>query len=322
MKLEIVTPTHVGSGSAYMEIDYVYRNGKVRIVDYEKAYIQDKRVQKAIDNGKFNPNIALNYYKYEIDAFCRPTGRILEHIKLGVKPYIPGSSIKGAIRTAILWKYLKDNNKKVRNLKELKKAENEIFGSTPYNDIMKFLIVCDSQPVSLSNLAVYRSEVLSETTENGKLTMQPKSFRIYTESLKPNTVLEWNIKVKDGGKNNKYIKKWDKSIIEFSKEVIRIEENFFKERNAKGQFNALLKHIDKIKSKLESGEVFMRIGFSTGWLWKTVGALLDNKERVHAAEKLKINRGKRGKDFPKTRRVIVENKKYTMLPGWVKISYD
>lgn len=329
MRIKVISPTHVGSGSRYAIFDYLYQNGKVRIIDYERAYLENEKIRRLIDGGKFDPRAASRYCKYEVDSFCAPDREILEHIKVAGKPYIPGSSLKGTIRTALLWKYLRDSNKKIRSKEELTHIEKGFFGGSAHDDFMKFLLVRDSHSVSLDNLAVYETVILTEKVKNDKLWMEPKTIKtrteirpikIYTESLKPNTELNnVEIEVKSKNEKSKYLENWDNILAEFSKHVIGIEREFFERRNLTGELDTVLNFIDDIILKLDSGEILFRLGFSTGWLWKTIGSLLTKNERIELASKLQLNRGRKGKDFPKTRRVIRENGEYRWLPGWVQL---
>ncbi|WP_456328646.1 type III-A CRISPR-associated RAMP protein Csm5 [Archaeoglobus sp.] len=314
MILRVLSPTHIGSGEVLTDIDYVYihTNEKVRVIDYERAWREDSRIRERIERGVFNPREASNYYKYELKAFCKPRGKVLEHIKVLGKPYIPGSSLKGAIRTAILWKYLKDRSLKVKSIGELRKFEQELFTSNK-RDLMSLLVVRDSKPVSLENLGVYETAVLSEASDGDRPILKEKKFRIYTESLIPKTKLEIDLVVK-----SKDLESWKDAIAEFTRHVISIERDFF-ERRDNGMLSEVLKFIDEIERRLDSGKIVFRLGFSTGWLWKTVGSLLSKKERVILARKLRLSR-RLGLDFPKTRRVIVDAfGRYKWLPGWLEI---
>ena len=317
MILRVVSPTHIGSGDKLTRIDYIHRNGKIRIIDYEKAWNENEKIRKMIEAGRFDPRIASNYYKYEVDAFCKPEGDILEHIKILGRPYIPGSSVKGAVRTALLWKYLKDKNLKVKSKEELRRVEKEFFASHS-GDLMRFFLVRDSKPAEIESLGIYETIILSERDRQleEKALKSGRTLKIYTESLKPDTKLEIDIKV-----NDKNLEDWMDKLSEFSKFVLSIDRKFFEDRND-GRFDRILKFIDEIESKLNSGRILFRLGFSTGWLWKTVGSLLTREERLEIAKKLRLSR-KFGSDFPKTRRVIVDYEKssrtYKWLPGWLEI---
>ena len=312
MKIRVVTPTHIGSGGVITKLDYIVMNGKVRVIDYYKAWEMDKRIREKIERGIFDPRECKNYYKYEIDAFCNPRRDIHEHIKVSGKPYIPGSSLKGAIRTALIWKYLKDRGMKVKSSDELKKVE------AVFNNIMRFLVIRDSESVDFNNLGVYEIAILSEKGDS----LVEKEFKLYVESLKPNTELEVEIITRDKDakilkdKNAEILKDWKNTLLEFSKYVLKIDKEFIERRND-GRFDELIKSLEYIEDKLESGRILFRLGFSTGWLWKTVGSLLSRDERIEVAKKLGLSR-RFGTDFPKTRRVVVF-KGYKWLPGWLEI---
>lgn len=304
MKIRVVTPTHIGSGGVITKLDYIVMNGKVRVIDYYKAWEMNKRIREKIERGIFDPRECKNYYKYEVNGFCNPRGDIHEHIKVSGKPYIPGSSLKGAIRTALIWKYLKDRGMKVKTPNELKKVE------AVFTDLMRFLVIRDSESVDLNNLGVYEIAILSE---KGGSSVE-KEFKLYVESLKPNTELEIEIITKD--KNVEILQDWENTLLEFSKYVLKIDKEFIESKND-GRFDELIKSLEYIEDKLESGRILFRLGFSTGWLWKTVGSLLSRSERIEIAKKFRLSR-RFGTDFPKTRRVVVCNG-YKWLPGWVEM---
>ncbi|OYT33598.1 MAG: type III-A CRISPR-associated RAMP protein Csm5, partial [Candidatus Aenigmarchaeota archaeon ex4484_52] len=88
---------------------------------------------------------------------------IREQIKTKNIPYIPGTSIKGAIRTALLWYYAKNNFNDLKNILETelnnktnKKFIGNKFVDTCFNlnyskkdakyDLLKFLEVSDFMP--------------------------------------------------------------------------------------------------------------------------------------------------------------------------------
>ncbi|MCS7121447.1 MAG: type III-A CRISPR-associated RAMP protein Csm5 [Archaeoglobaceae archaeon] len=325
MKLKIKTPTHIGSGSRYEPIDYIYDEddgdrGKVYIIDYEKVFKEEIFDKEKPDFEKIKEKIkeigVERFTKYKIDSFCSKPGRILEHIKSAGKPYIPGSSLKGTIRTAIFWKYIMEEKKidKIEKIaseqgwkkakKEFDSIEKEFFGEN--NDFIRFIFVSDSSLANPEDLAVYEIKVLSE--QKNKLEKIEK-IRIFVEALKPGTELHFDLKIKNY--ENKYLKSWKRILLEFSKYVVeKVEIPYLKKLNEKN----LLTSLESILSDMNKGKILFRIGFSTGWLWKTIGSLLDDKKRVKLAKELKLAR-RFGSSFPKTRRVIGEHE----FPGWVEI---
>lgn len=83
------------------------------------------------------------------------------------RPYIPGSSLKGALRTAIL---------------------NDLKEDTKENEVFAHLQVLDSETIDLENLKVYQKVDYSKTA---------KPLPLYRECLKPNTEITFTVSFDD-----------------------------------------------------------------------------------------------------------------------------
>lgn len=133
IKLTIISPLSIGNGVEYSPYrDYVVEGRKLLYLDIHKLEqkiatserLMDKYVN-GIGNGMENnrSNFELktflhNDLKSDIHSFCRQELPILSHspqskipIKTTIKtplgmPYIPGSSIKGALKTVLLYDWL------------------------------------------------------------------------------------------------------------------------------------------------------------------------------------------------------------------------
>ncbi|MFH8039142.1 MAG: type III-A CRISPR-associated RAMP protein Csm5 [Candidatus Aenigmatarchaeota archaeon] len=141
-KITTLTPVHIGSGERYNGLSYViYRinnQNKLCYLEFDKikqvlntqqlqnfaSYVTEERYPKIegfLRNrlNDRNDNIKKNLMEksvYKIDLLFienpqqrRFLGDIDSFIKQNNKVYIPGSEIKGAIRTAIMYKVLKNN---------------------------------------------------------------------------------------------------------------------------------------------------------------------------------------------------------------------
>jgi len=134
LTIKALTPVHIGDDrklSPYS--DYIYTNGMIHYVDSDKlmSTLNDKQIESFIDgvnNSLKNTND--NKYKFRLSEFLRKekidigevskyqlisevdtkAKEIKRFISTSGRAYIPGSSIKGAIRTAILYDYLKNYN--------------------------------------------------------------------------------------------------------------------------------------------------------------------------------------------------------------------
>ena len=117
--LEIITPTQSGSGAElFKELDYIERGQMAFIVDQQASF-------QAVASG----NLALNaqllagnrlsdwvsaagqdfgYRLPWLDNPAKVPEKFREHLKDAMnRPYLPGSAIKGAIRTALIAEWLR-----------------------------------------------------------------------------------------------------------------------------------------------------------------------------------------------------------------------
>jgi len=164
-ELEAVTPVHIGTGVKYNRAEFVVKNGILHRISLRKLI--DMLSGREIDNltsqleqGSFSIGDFLQRTGVEPDDVsvyslgCKtvPT-EVREQIKTANRVYIPGSSIKGAIRGALLYWHLKTNDwmMPVCYLKEW-----EVSGYTNINlldlirgDVQRF---SDGQPVPVKPL--------------------------------------------------------------------------------------------------------------------------------------------------------------------------
>ncbi len=129
MSLKVLSPLHIGNGRELTPLDIYPGGGILHVLDTErlvgdlismgvnfgeilhllKSPPGDSYVWKGyIDGLGLNP---LDYSKYSLRVHGEIGKRsmtIREFMKMNGKPYIPGSSVKGAIRTAVLYKVLRE----------------------------------------------------------------------------------------------------------------------------------------------------------------------------------------------------------------------
>lgn len=118
VRIETLTPVHIGSGNMlYKGMDYVVEDGKLYIIDHRKVLdiIGAQRVDAWVNSIERNEDIAgfiarqgmnvsppAEYAKRTMKCYSNgSTVKECIHDGRGL-PYIPGSSLKGAIRTAVL----------------------------------------------------------------------------------------------------------------------------------------------------------------------------------------------------------------------------
>ncbi|MHC1595611.1 MAG: type III-A CRISPR-associated RAMP protein Csm5 [Candidatus Syntropharchaeales archaeon] len=121
-ELEAIAPVHIGTGMSYNRVEFVVKNNILHRISLRKLI--DMLSGREIDNltsqlerGSFSIGDFLQRTDVEPDEVsvyslgCKMVpNEVREQIKTANRVYIPGSSIKGAIRGALLYWHLKTNN--------------------------------------------------------------------------------------------------------------------------------------------------------------------------------------------------------------------
>ena len=174
-QLKTITPVHIGTGETLSQIDGFYDNKQWHRIDVDAvlAAIPESDLnrltvamgQRDFQWQKYRP---INQLSASYTLPCPEDPQETE-IREAMKtpfscPIIPGSSIKGAIRTALLWDLIGDDNQEVQNdLKaQLQRRSNRswagqpierrMFGKDPNHDLMRAMQVSDTAPIPIQAL--------------------------------------------------------------------------------------------------------------------------------------------------------------------------
>ena len=172
MKITIrtLTPIHIGEGKIlYKNIDFITEGNVIKIIDPDEVVdilYDEGKVELInsifddsgnIDRGELIRSGVMNKLKH-VRTYTIPgdthIGQILSLIKDGRdKVFIPGSSIKGAIRTAFLWYCINTANEGLRReiINELIDHKNSraVFSSDAFSNPLKSIAVVDAYFSSL-----------------------------------------------------------------------------------------------------------------------------------------------------------------------------
>lgn len=239
LTLKTVGPVYVGSGKEISKKEYVFLGkDKVAVLEFAKVYAMLKRLKKGTSferyyfgNTKDNMNTWLQkegidvkqlkpFIKYTLDNSgavieSKRELQIMEMIKDPYgKPYIPGSSLKGMLRTILLGQSILQNPKKYDMEKEtltqdlfannkcnrnsflkgnVASIENKSFHTLQregtlqkdaVNDYLQGIIVSDSEPLEIDDLILCQKIDLHT---DGK----EKRFPLLRECLKPGTEIHF-----------------------------------------------------------------------------------------------------------------------------------
>ncbi|RLF79469.1 type III-A CRISPR-associated RAMP protein Csm5 [Thermococci archaeon] len=129
MIFETLSPLHIGNGREITPIDFYPEEGIIHILDTDRLFHDLVKLGASIEElveffktpredlyvwkhymkkFRLDPRAYSLYTLKVYGALGRQSSKIKEFIKENGKPYVPGSSIKGAIRTAMFYKALKE----------------------------------------------------------------------------------------------------------------------------------------------------------------------------------------------------------------------
>ncbi|AIJ06327.1 CRISPR-associated protein, Csm5 [Methanocaldococcus bathoardescens] len=319
VKCELITPIFIGCGEEYSQLDYFIEDGFAHIIDLEKAIADLDDLEKVNEisrliisnttNNRLNLNakdilksVGLNPYDYVIRKIkCEIKSdsktRVKKFISQNNKYYIPGSSIKGAIRTAYLFNYYDKNlsellkildNRDIKLHEKGKELEKNAISKNIPEDFFKYLKISDSLNLKGEFKFIhtrrwnYRKRKLNipinmEGMIKGTFSINIKIEDGFFKNI--NKKLKTNYNPKDEGEMFNILKNlcnnFSKTVVEFE---LKKNNSYYIERI----YEKLLSDINK------DGAIYLNLGFGGGFLNKTIYPLLwKNDENLIHFKKIK-----------------------------------
>lgn len=344
VKVSVLTPLHIGSGHDLLnEYDYAIRKGHTWRInedallltqDVDDPALADRLAEiepaRLLQDADFQFGSKL--FRYVIKGTPRSKARgaqVREQFKdVYDRPYLPGTSLKGALRTALGWKRWQILGLKpdVRNLNRRREFaaqwyEQELFGEhsgkSPNKDTFRALQVADSAPLAADRLMLVNARVLNRGGTLGS--------PIELEAIRPDTVFETEIKI-DLALFSAWAKKHHLELRgsdllinlpgmlrEYATRRLERQAAWFSQVSSAEKTAQYCRNL--IKTTLPPNASFLQIGWGGGWESKTFADPLqanrDFMESILRPPKeggYGLARGTRkpGDPFPKSRRVLVQ----------------
>jgi len=297
------SPVHIGDGEEYLPFEYIVEDQKVKIYpfDYLSSQIYKKYSGKELEQRlALFKEFAKNGFKQTLKEFFKLAKielepkyvienkgfNILRNVKTFIKnvegPYIPGTEVKGAIRTAVLYRILKENKKERNYLISLTKEKINKFNKTFDNkkrkeilnsiaeeleirifrngeknaqyDIFKSLQVADSEIIPYEKLYIEEIKVIGSSKD----IIEPYELIKAGEKIKTNIFINKNLIFgleKSLGfqkKENPYLQflnfEWIKeACFMFYKKVLEEDENYVRKIKEIELREKLLNSLSRIK---------------------------------------------------------------------------
>lgn len=347
--ISLLTPLHIGSGAELRrDYDYVTHNNRTWVMNadafLEAIYWRDGNLDERIigrpasellQPQDFRPDS--DYFRYVLPGTPRAAGHgavLREQYKNAQDlPYIPGSSLKGALRTALAWHGFQDGQMHL-DVAELRGSrswagqtlEREIFGRNPNYDLLRALQVADSQPQPVDRLQIVNAQVVTQGDQFGS--------PIELEAVRSDTTFQTTIVIDNAlhsplaEQQLKFGEKWNwltdlPAIVRaYTLERVQAEQAWFQPKYP--QIAGFYRQLgNALKGGGVSGQSFLlHIGWGGGWQGKTIGKPLQQDtnewERLLNDKRLSPARfqRRRGDIFPKSRRAVVAQNKAVAPLGW------
>lgn len=347
MQLTTLSPVFIGGGDGLTlnKTQYIFDEGAKKIyildeqkfsafltqtklfeeyMDYAIRYAQKQKSRKGQRPPKYegglqdwlkSKNVLPARYpslsKYSVEAGGVERGNDLHGFikNADLMPYIPGSTIKGALRTAVLYTMIKDNkasyadfwpeikraleagdNKRLLN--SIKQLEGKAFQTLKYktdssrqgavNDVFKGIMVGDSQPIKPLNLAVMGKRDLSTYSKNKD---HIKKLPIYREYLKPRTQTEFLLTIDKTLVNNSYLQEFNN----LNQALLSMTHDLIEEETGLYEIFVDIDNNFRFPNEVSDGEPYPNICLAggAGFFTKTVTLALapSQKEAIESIKK-------------------------------------
>lgn len=328
LHMRTLSPLHIGSGKKLGRIEFVLRNQQVLVIDDTKlfnwiaAQPNAERLSfelaDAIKRGELELFLKQNFSAdlnqiaaYTIPARGKPQ-EIFSFIRTeSHQPYLPGSSIKGALRSAILrGRMLEDaelrnyavqviqqeasqNRPRTNSSDDIQArvfiASDVSLGKWPNYDLNRLLAVRDS--LAAIELQVMRVQVLSIDRKDGLSSKQKNlhddPLELYIEAIPTGQVWQhqivWQTQWLSLQARNLGFDRIEDTLVfltEYcraaSQNLLEQEQDFYT-RHHQRDLAAWFENVLKRLNKLDSNSLILPLGWGTGYDAKTITDLLDAK---------------------------------------------
>ncbi len=361
VRLEVLTPVHIGTGQVLQHrYDYVVHAGKTYRLHVDRVLETfEARWQKQAQGGRYPlPGDLLTPADYANAALFRyvlpgqpRSGKHFAELREFIKdpwdrPYIPGSSLKGALRTALAWAGWEERipalrrNDIGRNPKFAgQPLEKRIFGPDPNHDLLRALQVSDlfgpQRPGA--GLGVLNAQVITSRGLQAPIELEAAVGVTFEGTLKVDEYL-FSRHAQRLGFGDRRAWLTPEGLLERVRghsraRLERLAEQFarFAERGIPGAEKVAGFYEKLLGLRLPANSAFLALGWGTGWDGKTFGTHLQQDPHLFEAlvRQFRLQRRPRsaptrrpGAPFPTSRRVVVKRERVAAPFGWVLFALE
>ena len=347
-QLEIVTPVHIGSGETLSHLDGYYTNGQWYCINLDRVLAHPSTDLNALTSEMGRRNFRWEHHlrqrnmePAELSAYSLPCPQSPEEVEIreaikGIhdQPFIPGSTLKGAIRTALLGEILNVSDdsyeKSGEHLNKLivegsrgnprreqpaRRIETLAFGGDPNRDLFRALQVSDTGLLKSDALEIGMAwtMTLNQNNELVQKVDRGREYKNFVQQIRVNQRLTFTLKIddllfrereKERLGFNDLQQKTLQDIAEVCRsaadQLIRGERDFFSYYRLPEIAN-IYDRLISLNNALPEGAFLLQIGWGTGYNANTVSSLFTDDaeapvDRMDLRERFRLgeSRSQRG----------------------------
>lgn len=350
LTIETLSPIHIGSGTSELLFDYDFLidGNRAMVMDSDRllADLDDRSLEQAARDPRLAPLLPPDavgrYAAYELEIASGEPKCIRRHVKdASFRLYIPGSALKGAMRTALAWSAhhgaltlggLGERNDPTKADDSLEAALLDYDNRSLQRDLLRALRLPDAYPQADFTPRVLSVDVFSLHGQPPSLS--PKGNPTYVEAIPGGVVLgttltldrytlrpERRVRGLHHSRRRHFFDQLVDRCRDFTGALIKLDLDFYSDCGI-WKLQGFYENLVRRQAALQPGEFLMPIGWGTGWRGKTVGTKLTTGEVKTVAETYQLERWQSPlfpDVFPKTRRLVADRLAREPL-GWVKMS--
>lgn len=376
-RLTCLTPVLVGDGGRLSAIDYMVWKDQVNVLDQNRifkllskgprldGYLAQLKKATKLDFaswGGFAQNFADRRIPFEHAAYSNYWNRAMgESLNIPTfasgasGPYLPGSAIKGALRTGMLFSRLKDGtlhdmaariHPERPSRRPAEPAEEQLIG-TGGNSRTRVFAAADSTPVDRSRFKIYLLRVATlvsrgrdeyalgwkQSSRGAADGRRPEDGApAFAEMASPGSTFEgaWGEKLFLDEPETRRLLGWREpveraQVFEAANQCAAALLALHKNYAARTGLPLLSRTIDELEARLAETRTadacLLSIGWGAGLIGKSAWLDTLNPDYRQILKSISVYNSAlaSGLPFPKTRRVVFLNDQPASLPGWAKL---
>ncbi|MBP7892731.1 MAG: type III-A CRISPR-associated RAMP protein Csm5 [Firmicutes bacterium] len=365
---EALTPLHIGSGNSIVPMEYCFASDEPKLIRIDMdALFRSPEFRTRADAfavtalagrpiAETHP-FASRYPLYTLASDSHAigqlrgqgqNGQVLEAIKERGAWYVPGSSIKGALRTLtyrgnITPRFAADWQRGIREQLPGRKwkakfaasyAETNVSGN-PNRSAFRAVRVGDSSLVDSSSVRLTLVKVVEKTFRGTVWKILPhrstndtrEATPILVEAIKPGTMFAGNLNLNEdllGLRQANLVgvelfREWLAKLRAAQLAHIEAEKRFYRDIG-EDRLESECRRLVGIVEQLGEDEVILQTGWGTGYTPKTVREAVDDDTFAQVVSDYGMRDGM-ADDFPRTRRVVLHDGEPSTVMGFVKLRF-